>query len=149
MKSLSIKLGVLTLGLLMFAAMPRTASADSYTLDGVSLDFISAGPGDSIDVVVPPSLLAIGLEIDNLADFTIPNLFVDDTTNGTVYDLKNDLVVADEFNLFGPSFAAIDYSSVSVATPEPPEVALLGLGLLALALGSKKMRAAKGRPATA
>jgi hypothetical protein len=149
MKPLSIKLGVLSLVLMVFAAMPRPASADSFTLDGVSLDFITAGPGDSIHVAVPPSSLAVGLAIDRFVDITIPNLFVDDTTTGTIYDLKNDLVVADDFSFFGTSFATIDYSRVAVTAPEPSEITLLGLGLFALTLGSKKMRAAKGLPATA
>ena len=148
MKSLSIKLGVLTLGLLVFAAMPRTASADSYTLDGVSIDLLAASP-TQLDALVAPSLLAFGLEIDNLADITIPNLFVDDTTTGTIYDLQNAVVAFEAYGFFAPSFVTIDYSNVAVVPPEPSEIMLLGLGLLALALGSKKLRAAKGLPATA
>src|ERR1700722_6158616 len=149
MKSLSVKLSVLLLGFATFAAMPRTASADSFTLDGVSLDFLAAGPGNSITVEVPAGPLAFGLAIDNLVDITVPELFLDDTTTGTIYDLKNDLIIADEFSFLGPSFATIDFSSAAVITPEPSEITLLCLGLLALAFSSKKMRAAKALPATA
>jgi hypothetical protein len=150
MRSLAIKLGVLAVALLMFAALPRTAAADSYTLEGVSLDSFSLGSGDSFTASMPLGLLSGLLALDEPLGLVIPDLTVDDTTTGTVYDFKNDLVVGYDLEFFPLAFASqIDYTSVSVATPEPSEIALLALGLFALALASKKLRALRASPVAA
>jgi hypothetical protein len=140
-KTLAIKTGVLVLGLLMFAAMPRTASADSFSLDGTSLDSFTLGPGNSFTVSMPVSILAGLLAADQPLGLTIPDLFVDDLTTGKIYDFKGDLVTSDGLGFWGfyPYFTAT-LSYAAVTTPEPSTPLLLILGLFAVAIASKKLR---------
>jgi hypothetical protein len=140
-RALAIKTGVLVLGLVMFAAMSRTASADSFSLDGASLDSFTLGSGNSFTVSMPLSILAGWLAVDQPLGFTIPNLFLEDQTTGTIYDFKGDLVTSDGLWFWGyfPEFTAtISYATVT--TPEAATPLLLVLGIFALAVASKKLR---------
>ena len=144
-KGLAIKAVVLVLGLLLFAAMPRAASADSFTLDGVALDSFSLGSGNTFSATMQPvSLLTALLAVDQPLGITIPNLFLDDLTTGTTYDFKNDLVTSDGFGYVSgywlPQFTAnVSYGSVSVVTPEPSALLLLALGIVALLFVRKRV----------
>jgi hypothetical protein len=140
-RAFAIKTGVLVLGLLLFAAMPRTAAADSFSLDGASLDSFTLGPGNTFTVSMPLSILSGLLAADQPLGFTIPNLFVDDLTTGAIYDFKGDLVTSDGLGFWGyyPYFTAT-LSYATVVTPEPAAPLLLVLGLFALAIAGKKLR---------
>jgi len=147
-KSSAVKTGVLVLGLLLFAAMPHTASADSYSLDGVALDSFILGPGNTFTATMPPvTLLTAVLAADQPLGLTIPDLFLDDLTTGTTYDFKNDLVTSDSLGFISgywlPQFTAnVSYSSVYVVTPEPSALLLLALGIIALIFARKRVRLA-------
>jgi hypothetical protein len=145
MRGLPIKVSVLAVGLLMLAAMPRAASADSYRLDGIPLDSFSIGSHDSFTASMPLGFLADFVAFDKPFSFEIPNLIVDDKTTGTVYDFKDDLVIADAFWLFRPQLGVkVYYRDVEITpTPEPSAMGLLALGLFALGIAARKFRAPK------
>ena len=85
-----------------------------------SLDSFTLGPGHSFTVSMPISILSGWLAADQPLGFTIPNLFLEDLTTGTIYDFKGDLVTSDGLRFWGyfPEFTAtISYATVT--TPEP------------------------------
>src|ERR1700722_7711156 len=107
----------------MFAAMPRTASADSFSLDGTSLDSFTLGPGHSFTVTMPISILSSWLALDQPLGLTIPNLFLEDLTTGATYDFKGNLVSSDGLGFWGyfPEFTAtISYATVTAPEPATP-----------------------------
>jgi hypothetical protein len=153
MKALSLRIGVVVLAVLAFAAMPRTAAADTYTLDGLSIGSFSLGSGSFTVTADPISGASVLLSLDNLLG-SIPNLFVDDLTTGTVLDFKDDWVGPDSTSLLALLFGApasytVSFSTVtsSAVAPEPSSLLMLGAGLIALAFAGRKLRGARSAQA--
>lgn len=144
MKALSLKIGVVALAVLAFAALPRTASADSFTLNGNAIDAFSLGSGNTFSVQAPISGFSLGLLLDQALNLNIPTLTVDDLTTGTIYNFLNSVVTSDNLGFYGFS---LDYAVTFAYTPtrgvpEPSSVLLLGAGLIALAFAGRKLRVA-------
>lgn len=143
MKGLAIKAGVLVLGLLLFAAMPRPASADTYTLDGNSLDAFTLGPGNQFSAELPLSGYSIGLALDQALNVTFPDLTVVDLTTGNTMDFFSAKITSDTLGLFGWNLdytVTFAYRSMSVtSTPEPSALLLLVLGMAALPFSRRRL----------
>jgi len=130
---------VLLLLLLILAVMPRTASADSYKLDGDSIDsFTNDDPGpDEFTITVPPdSPLVSPFVGDAMDDKVISVLTLVDTTTGAETNFTDDTVTkyhegsAGEDDTFTISYSA-EVSDGSVV-PEPSSLLLLATGLVGL-----------------
>jgi hypothetical protein len=148
MKVLSLKIGVVVLAVLALAAMPRTASADSYTLNGNAIDAFALGSGNTFSVEAPLGGFSIGLLIDQALNVGFPQLSVDDLTTGTIYNFFNGVITSDNLGLYG---FGLDYgvtfayasASTSRTAPEPSSLLLLGAGLIALMFAGRKLRGAR------
>ena len=151
MKALTSKSYVLGLVLLALCAIPSSARADTYTLNGASIEGFSLDPGKSFVVDVP-----LGESWDWLLDewggTKIPSLTIDDyKTIGGVSTLVGSYTFTDDhvgFVFFdwgwweGPqAYVVFDYTGTGYATvPEPSGLALLATGLLALVgIGRRKL----------
>jgi hypothetical protein len=142
------------IGLLIFGAMPRTACADTYTLDGYSIDSFTdddPSPGEFTITVVDGSTLSVMLHEDEVAGTSISLFTLVDTTTDVTTDFNNDMVVYD----MGGSGAGTPEDTVHIAygsettvsgtgsgsgsnVPEPSSLAMLMVGLLGLAVGRRK-----------
>jgi|SRR5580658_2654534 hypothetical protein len=146
MRVLTSKSYVLGLVLLALCAVPSSARADTYTLNGASIDGFSLDPGKSFIVDMPLGE-SWGWLADELGGTNIPSLTIDDyKTIGGVSTLVGSYTFTGDHVGFwffdwgwdwgwdGPQANVVfDYSGNGYATvPEPSGLALLATGLLAL-----------------
>jgi hypothetical protein len=145
MKALSLKIGVVALAVLAFAAMPRTAVADSYTLNGNAIDAFSLGSGNTFSVEAPLGGFSLGLLLGDALNVNFPTLAIDDLTTGTIYSFFNGVITSDNlgFYNFGLDYdVTFAYTPATRGVPEPSSLLLLGAGLVALAFAGRKLRGA-------
>jgi PEP-CTERM motif len=145
MKALSLKIGVVVLALLAFAAMPRTASADSYTLNGNAIDAFSLGAGNTFSIEAPLGGFSLGLLLDQAFDVNFPTLSVDDLTTGKIFNFTNGTIASDILGLYGFGLdydVTFAYTPANNGVPEPSSLLLLSAGLVALAFAGRKLRGA-------
>jgi hypothetical protein len=130
---------LLLLGLLILAVMPRTASADTYTLDGDSIDsFTDDYPGpDEFTITVPLASPLVSMFVaDAMDDEGISLLTLVDTTTGAETVFRADSVASYSEGSAGEDDTfTIAYNAevpVGSVVPEPSSLILLATGLLGL-----------------
>ncbi len=151
MKTLTSKSYVLGLVLLALCAIPSSARADTYTLDGASIEGFSLDSGKSFVVDLPLGE-SWGYLLDELDGAKIPSLTIDDYKSiGGVETLVGSYTFTGDhvgFVFFdwgwweGPqAYVVFDYSGTGNASvPEPSGLALLATGLLGLVgIGRRKL----------
>jgi hypothetical protein len=141
---------LLLAGLLLVGVAPRTVWADTYTLDGYSINSFTNNDPTSGEFTISMSGGSLATTLEKDLGTIIPVLTLVDTTSNVTDDFNSDQVTAVSLITItsgGSSISddtfTIKYKSETDPTnaPEPSSLALLAVGLFGLAVGRKKLLA--------